>query len=1136
MKRTLSLLLVFAIVLSFSGFAVAENPALPACGETIEGFTVKETRDFPLLGAEIVLFEHDRTGAKLVYIANNDTNRVFDLTFFTRAIDNTGLPHVFEHATLNGSEKYPSSALFFNLMYQTYNTFMNALTAPLFTTYPVASLSEEQLLKYADFYTDSCFHPMILKQESIFREEAWRYRLENPEDALTIEGTVYSEMLAGLNLDSMAYRNLLRTAFPGSTIGNESGGDPADIPDMTWDALKDYHETYYHPSNCVAYLYGQIDHYEAFLSLLDEAFAPYEKREFTFEDPDYTPIDAPVEANLPFPVEAGSDAKNRSTIYYAFVCPGLKDDPQEELMLNTLTDLLMADASVLIQSLKKALPSGSFGSYIELDSPEDAILFSASNVNPEDAGIFRDTVNAALAEVAANGFPQDLVDGIMSSLSLSMKLSRENSNAGVNLLAAGPFVSLYASTGDPFNYLDYVDALEQMDTWNQNGYYKDAVTKWLTENERTVLVSTYPEPGLREELDAAEAQRLAEVKASMTEEELLAIVTQTNAEKEEKDASALVARLQAVTVSSLPEEVRTYDVADTTDENGLRFLTAEAAVDDVGEPLLFLDAAGLPQEDLHWFVLYTALLGEMDTSSHTHEELATLLTRYFYNGSIRLSLVSTYGSKEYHPYLRSSWIATDEDLSAGYDLLYEILYDTQFTDTEKLLGLITQNKASLKSAITNSPYTAQLYRAFGATTPLYAYYDYVNFLPYYAFLDQAEQLMQSNPEDVVAKLEQIQQFFHNRAGAISAYAGSADGVQVNTALAEEFFVKLDDRPTDPVSYRFETPSQREALIVDSAVQYNCVVSDYTGMGLPEYTADLDAVSALISDAYLMPMLREQYGVYTPMHGYIDDAGSYFVSYRDPNIAETFAVYEALPEYLRSLASDQETLNGYILSSYSGYAMPEGELSGAISSITGVLTERPEDLKLKYMQELKALTPERLLTLSDAYAAMMGSGIRLTAGGAAALNANADLYDVIFNPFGAVDTSQIEFSDASEGSTHYEAVRFVYENHLMMSQEDTIFGADDSASLGDLAGALYALVGGDASDPETATAFLAENGLLSVESTAAAELTSNTTGEILTVFSQAVGIPYTAPESLAEDVVLTRAELAEIVMDYTNGLN
>ena len=1134
MKRILSLLLVLALIFSFSGFAFAEDSSLPAPGETVEGFTVKEVRDFPLLGAQIVLFEHDLTGAELMYIANNDINRVFDLTFFTRAIDNTGLPHVFEHATLNGSQKYPSTALFFNLMYQTYNTFMNALTAPLFTTYPVASLSEEQLLKYADFYTDSCLHPLILEKESIFREEAWRYRLENPEDELTIEGTVYSEMLAGVNLDSSAYRNMLRTAFPGSMIGNESGGDPADIPEMTWDALKAYHETYYHPSNCIAYLYGQFDHYEAFLALLNEAFSSYEKREFTFEDPDYTPLTASVETSFPFPVEAGSDTNNRSTVYYAFVCPGLKDDPQEELILNTLTDLLMADASVLIQSLKKALPSGSYGSFIELDSPEDAILFSVSNVNPEDAGIFRDTVDAALREVAANGFPQDLVDGIMSSLSLSTKLSREDSSAGVSLLAAGSLNSLYASTDDPFNYLEYVNALEQMDAWNRQGLYQKAVTDWLKDSGLTALVCTYPQPGLREELDEAERERLAAVKASMTEEEILNIVAQTNQEKEENDASDLVAKLQAVTVSSLPEEMRTYDVADSVAENGVRMLTAEAAVDDVGEALIFLDAAGLPQEDLHWFTLYTALIGEMDTSSHTHEELASLLTRYLYGGSVRLSLVSTYGTKDYHPYLRASWIAADDDLASGYDLVYELLFDTQFTDTENLLGLITQNRASLKSAITGSPYSAQLYRAFGAWSPLYAHYDYVNFLPYYSFLEQVEQLMQSEPEAVIEKLEEIQQFMHNRAGAISAYAGSREGIDVNTGLAASFFAKLEDRPAEPVAYRFEEPARREALIVDSTVQYNSIVSDYSGMGLEEYTADLDAVSALISDVYLMPMLREQYGVYTPMHGYIDDAGSYFVTYRDPNISETFSVYEALPEYLKTLATDQQTLDGYILSSYAGYAMPEGELSGAISSISQVLTQTPDDLKLQYMQQLKALTPERLLSLAEAYAAMMDNGIRLTAGGAAAINANAELYDAVFNPFGAVDTSQVEFSDASEGSEHYEAVRFVYENGLIMSKESTLFGAEDNASLGDLAGALYALLGGDASDRETSVAFLAENGLLPPESSSADDLPESTAYALLSMFSQAVGIPYTAPDA-AGDQPLTRAGLAEIVMDYTNGL-
>ena len=193
MKKFLAVLLVLAMVCGVMPCTFAEETAaLPAVGDTVEGFTVQEIRDFPLLGAEAILFEHDRTGAHLMYIANNDTNRVFDLTFFTRAIDNTGLPHVFEHATLNGSDKYPSTALFFNLMYQTYNTFMNALTSSLFTTYPVASLSEAQLLRYADFYTDSCLHPSILEKESIYREEAWRYRMADMEDELTLEGTVYS--------------------------------------------------------------------------------------------------------------------------------------------------------------------------------------------------------------------------------------------------------------------------------------------------------------------------------------------------------------------------------------------------------------------------------------------------------------------------------------------------------------------------------------------------------------------------------------------------------------------------------------------------------------------------------------------------------------------------------------------------------------------------------------------------------------------------------------------------------------------------------------------------------------------------------------------------------------------------------
>jgi len=474
---------------------------LPSLGDEVKGFVVKDVREFPLIGATLVTFEHAKTGAGLMYIANNDTNRAFDLTFHTRAIDNTGLPHVFEHATLDGSEKYPSKALFFNLIYQTYNTYMNASTSPLYTTFPIASLSEAQLLKYADYYTDSCLHPLILEDESIFREEAWRYRMADMDAPLTIEGTVYSEMRGAMDLSSSAYTGFLRSAFPGSTIGNVSGGEPEHIPEMTFESLRNFHDLYYHPSNCTVFLYGDFEDYTAFLQLLDEAFAPYEKKEFTFEDAEYSPLTEPAVSSTAFPVETGSDTENASAIYYAFICPGLKDDFQEELVLNTLTDLLVPDSSPLMQKLKRALPSGQFATYIELDGPEDMIVFYAANVNTEDAETFRSTVDEALAELAESGFSDELVDGIVASLNLSTKLTGESSDLGVDIINS--IAGYYASTGNLYGYMDYVDALNQLKDWNSKGLYKHAISDWLLNCDVTVLSVTYPEAGLRETLDAA---------------------------------------------------------------------------------------------------------------------------------------------------------------------------------------------------------------------------------------------------------------------------------------------------------------------------------------------------------------------------------------------------------------------------------------------------------------------------------------------------------------------------------------------------------------------------------------------------------------------------------------------------------
>ena len=1119
-RKLLCVLLAMMMGLGLLPAGAEKAEEMPKTGDVVEGFEVKEIRDFSLVGAKAILFEHQKTGAGLTWIANGDTNRVFDLTFFTRPTDNTGLPHVFEHSTLDGSEKWPSKALFFNLSNQTYQTYMNAMTHAAMTTYPVASLSEAQLLKLAEFYTDSCLHPMVLKDESIFREEAWRYRMADMDAELTMEGTVYSEMQGATTLERAAMMNAYRAAFPGSVVGLDQGGDPDYIPDMTWESLKNYHELFYHPSNCMVYLYGQFDHYEDFLKMLNEAFSEYEKAEFHFEDSGYTPITEPTEVKTGFPTEAGSDPANQSMMFYYIVCPGVKEDPQEELILNTLTDLLISKASPLMTGLEKALPNGTFGTYIETSAPDDAIVFYAQHVNPEDAETFRDTVNAALAEVAEKGFAQDMVDSVMASVELNMKLQGEGSDVGVNLVPT--IASSCAADGDPYSYMNYVEAMGKMDEWNRQGLYQAATAKWLAGSSLTALVTTYPEPGKKEEKEAALRARLAEIKAGMTEEEKQAIVDASNATAEEEDTTDMVTSLQAVTVKSLPEEMKTYPMTDVTGEDGIRRIDAEAGVDGVGKVTLFLDAKGLKQEDLHYFHLFAALAGKLDTARHTKEELDVLTGRYLYDQEIRLSLMKS-ETEDYQTWLRAGWYALDEDLEAGYDLMAELLFETSFDNAEKLAERISAEKTATRAAINSSPYQVSLYRALGMESPLNRFYSYYNYIEYYQFLEETEAKMAENAAEVQEALRRVQAYFTNRTGAVVTFAGNAESIAVNRPLADAFLAKMESRPLTHEQYTLPAAAAREGLIVDSAVQFNGLVAGYKALGMEKYDASLDAVMALVSDVYLVPLLRDQYGVYTPLSGAMADGGVYLLTYRDPNIAETFEVYDSLADRIAALETDQETLDGYILSSYAGYAKNAGELSGAVNAIVALLNCDAPDLNLQRMRELKAVTPETVKASAEMFRKLSENGIRFTAGSAAAINANAEMYDTVLNPFNAQDTSSVVLEDVPEDSAHAEAVRFVMANGLMAPRSENAFGVDEAASTGDLLAAIYTAVGGPQHAPEEARSWLAGYGLVSAEQELEAPVTEQFLAELLQgAFGQAVVTVENA------EATVSRGDLADLL--------
>ena len=1013
MKRIFTMLLILCLTITAAGITPgraggeeAIRPKAPETGDTVYGFIAKEIRDYEPLGARITLFEHQKTGARVTYIANNDLNRGFMMSFPTAAPDDTGLPHIFEHSTLYGSEKYPSKSLFNTLISQAYYTLMNAATNDVVSLYPLTSTSEIQLLSLADFYVDSCLHPLIMTDESIFRTQGWRYEMESMDSPLTYNGIVYSEMLGRLNISDAASINSVKASFPGSAIGNYFGGDPDFIPDLTWEEAKAFHNQYYHPSNSMTYLYGDFEDYTVFLKLLDEAFSPYDRKDYgTNRDSGYTRITAPVTRRFSYPVPADADTENRSVIYYNILCPGLREDPAQQKLVKHVTELLGTRSSPMMKNLENAFPSGTLKISFSDITPDNSITFTVENAGEEDAELLRNTVNATLRQIAEEGFDDELVDSASVRLRLETRLERDRDNVMEIALddAQSGFVlrmsMMYAATGNPFYLTEYLESLDRIPEENQEGLLTGAVRDWLTEPALWTLITTYPEPGGKEAHDAALAEKLAGIKAGMSEEELQAIVEATHAAPEEEDNSDLIRALTPLTVDTLPEEIRKYEITDETGEDHVRRINVTTDTEDIGRVYLLLDTRGLPEKDLIWMRLFSGMLGKFGTQTHTREEILSLRDRYLKGNGFYTSLFNLSENSDVLYGLVAEWPSLDEDLEKGYELIGEILLDTRFDDIQTLKSLISQRKSELRSYCDNNVVELQLNRLSALDNRSANAANHLYYLDFYDFLAQVEKQLAEDPQPVIHKLTELQAFMANRYGAVAGFAGNEKSISLNRKASEVFFSRLKDEEREDLTYQFPTPAKKEGIIVDSNIAYNAVGASFRQMGYESLEPWVDVCLSILSDQLVYPVLREQMGAYSAFATVW--GGDYIIlgSYMDPNVATTFAFFETLPEQIRSLGITQEEMDRYIIYQYAYDTKPQGELSGAVSGIISTISGKGPEKKLQRLHGYKETTPQHLMELADMIEKLLAAGGRSTAGNAGMIRENADLYDVILNPFG-----------------------------------------------------------------------------------------------------------------------------------------
>ena len=1007
MKRIISLVMVLCLMLSIlpvSAEASGENTGLkqlPQVGEVISGFKTTEISNLDIINAKAALFEHEKSGAELLYIQNKDLNRSFDITFRTPAVDNTGVNHILEHISVSGSKKYPIKNVLFTVANQTYSTFINAFTSQTFTSYPVSSMSEAQLLKFTDMYMDCVFNPSVYEDKNIFAREAWRYEMADENAPLTITGTVYNEMKGSLgNINTSAYQNVLNTLFDGSYQANISGGDPKNIPDLSYDDLIKTHKNNYHPSNALIVLYGNLD-YEKFLKLInDEFLSKYDKKEMKLDFGKVEPKKEMVSKTYKFPVSANANTKNASEIDYAYAMTDLSE--MDSLGLQVLAAYLNQQASPLQQAFNRQKIGGSVAVNLLDNTYQPVFLFSAYNADENKAEEFKKLVDSTMQEITAKGINKDSIDAVVQASLLGNSNLTENSLLGVNvsLLIAKSWTNVGKT--DFLNNL--IPNLKEIGIKAKTGYIEGLIEKYIIKNRHAALVTTIPEAGLAEKQEQEQQKKLSDLKASMSKEEKAKIISATNEYIKwnlKEDNEKIIESIKVVNASELPVEVKKYKINNTQLDNGIRLVSAEADVGEIAMTELYLDTSGVPADKLHYLKLYSNLLGSLETKNYSREQLNTQRLRYLNQGSINISTIKK-KDNSFTPYLTISWGGLIGEYDKQLELVKEVLLNTQFSNKTEIANTVKLLKSNIKTSISNDPFSLLISRNRAQFDNNINYNTYLSDLDYYKFLEQLEKKLEEKPEEVIAQLEAISKLLINKTNMVAVFAGNKNNVAKYETAIKGLLQQLPANEIKKQDYStLPKPDIKEGIALDTAVQYNMVSATYEKMGT-EFSGKYLPIGALIGEKYITPAIRFGNGAYDSVSSF-NGSGFMVASYRDPNIKETYEVFAGLSNFLRNVSLTDKELERYILKTFSEYTATSGELTGAHNSALDYLAGITDEDKLKVLNEIKSLKVEDVKAAAEMFDKLMVNGSYSTAGSSQKLSENKALFNSIITAF---DTDEV----------------------------------------------------------------------------------------------------------------------------------
>lgn len=949
--------------------------------ETVSRHFMKE------LNCEGILLRHKKSGARLFLIPNDDNNKVFNIAFRTVPEDSTGVPHIIEHTVLCGSDKYPAKDPFIELAKGSVNTFLNAMTYPDKTMYPVASPNDRDFSNLMSVYMDAVFHPNITKTEYIFRQEGWHYELEDKDAELICNGVVYNEMKGALSsTDDVLECGTNAALFPDTTYGVVSGGDPEYIPNLTYEAYLAFYRRYYHPSNSYIYLYGDMD-MEKVLTWMDQEYlSHYDRIDPKSEIKKQAPFDTVKDVTIPYSVteEEAEDAGN----YFSWnKVVGDTLDQKTCLAFEILETVLMEAPGA---PLKRALQEKNIGTEI-YGGFEDNIFQTMFNVTAKDASadqkeLFVSTIKETLETLVKDGLNRRSLQAALNSLEFRLRESDFGRWPKGLMLGLQCFSTWLYDENDPFSSLEYEEALTFLRENIETGYFEDLIRTKLLENTFGVMVTAKPKVGLTEEKDEKQVEKLQAYKNSLSEEELEELVRETKALRKYQETP---------TAPEVLEMIPMLQISDL-DRNAAKICNDERSMDDVPvllHPLftagigyldLVFDADFLSAEEAMYLPLLKMFYGSVNTEQYSYRDLSDEIN--IYTGGVSTDYMvagNTDSSKQEKLYFVLHTKALYENMTKAMELGGEMLLHSDFSDDKRLKEIIGESRSRLKEMLQGSGHTTAARRA-GSYLSRVAYLnDLTGGIGAYDRLDDLYRNFDEKKEGLRAGLKRVIDRLFVRERLLVSLTADEEGYQALKPALDRILPELAQGECENGIREIVLEKKNEGICCASQVQYVARGGNFKKTGLP-YTGSLQVLKNILNYEYLWKSLREKGGAYGCMSDFGRNGTGYFVSYRDPHVRRTNEVYEKLPEYVASFDASERDMAKYVIGIIGEKDVPLTASGKGIRGLNAYLTgiteedlqkERNEILDTR-QADIRALKPYMEAILKDDCLCTIGNSAKL----------------------------------------------------------------------------------------------------------------------------------------------------------------